>query len=194
MRLIEVNEAGRVLRLQEFPDTWTVSDGELTSEAGHAMPGTWYPAPEGVADGDTYDSADDTITKPAGPSLAELKARAIAAINHHSGLARLRFVTDSAFQETEYDLTLEEANAYKAAGYTGDVPPMVQAEVDAQDITAREATDFIIATANTLRTAAAAIRTHRRAGIVAIEAASTAPAIDTIRDDTLAALDLIRPG
>lgn len=126
-------------------------------------------------------------------SLAHLRQLAIDRVNAAAGAARLRFVTDSPFQGTEYDLTLEEARAYETAGYTGDVPPMVQAEVDAQGLTAQQAAEFIIATATGWRTAAALIKAIRRAAIVSIEVAGDEQTIDTLVAGAETALAAVQP-
>lgn len=153
----------------------------------------WVPYVDGANEGDTYDEQTGEFSPPPRPPIEDIRRLAIARVNNAAGAARLRFVTNSPYQQTEYDLTYEEALAYRADGYTGDVPAMVQAEADAQRITARQATDFIIATADGWRAAAAAIKRIRRVAIVAIEAAATESDANTLAEDADTALEVIRP-
>lgn len=77
MDVIEIDDAGKVLRRQGVPDTWTVANGRITSVLGHDPFPTnrWYLAPAGAKEGDTYDPVTDTLTPAPGPTLVEIRLR-----------------------------------------------------------------------------------------------------------------------
>ena len=68
-------------------------------------------------------------------------------IDQAAGAARARYITVAPGQESTYMQKTMDATAYKAAGYTGDVPLMIQAEADAVGCTPQEAADQILAQA-----------------------------------------------
>ena len=68
-------------------------------------------------------------------------------IDTAAGAARARYITVAAGQEATYMQKTMDATAYKAVGYTGPVPLMIQAESDAVGCTAQEAADQILAQA-----------------------------------------------
>lgn len=61
-----------------------------------------------------------------------------------AGEARARYVSQGVGQESTYMLKAEQAKAFKANNYTGEVPTFVAAEMAAMGSTAQEAADFII--------------------------------------------------
>lgn len=78
---------------------------------------------------------------------------------------------------TEYAEAESQAQAFKDAGYAGDIPAYVQAWADATGKTAQWAADDILATAAAWRTAQTAIRANR---LACKEAARKAEAFETI--------------
>ena len=85
-----------------------------------------------------------------------------AKIDEAAGLARSKYITVAAGQEITYILKGQQAQAYKAANYTGPVPAMVQAEADAEGITPQAATDNILAQQDAWVIKAAQIEQARR--------------------------------
>lgn len=154
----------------------------------------WVDYDDSAAEGDIYDEQEGTFAPPPPPPIEDVRAAALRTIDEAAGAARARFITAEPGQESVYQLKREAAQAFKAAGYTGDVPAFIQAEATAQGMTAQEATDFILDTAAAWIAVAVQIEQLRQAGKVGTRAAQSVQAIETIRDDTLAALDLIRPG
>ena len=68
-------------------------------------------------------------------------------IDTAAGAARARYITVAAGQEATYMQKTMDATAYKAVGYTGPVPLMIQAEADAVGCTPQEAADQILSQA-----------------------------------------------
>ncbi|MBZ0127147.1 MAG: hypothetical protein K8F32_12320, partial [Rhodocyclaceae bacterium] len=93
-----------------------------------------------VADADGYPNAID----PPPLSLNQVQAVALAAIDAEAGVARARYITVAPGQEATYILKAQQAAAFKAGGYAGAVPGLVQAEVDATGATAQQAADAIL--------------------------------------------------
>lgn len=82
-----------------------------------------------------------------------VKAQAMARIDAAAGAARLRYITEVPGQQATYLDKAAEARDYAAAGYAGEVPPLVQAEVSAyadagEIVTAQEAAESILATSS----------------------------------------------
>lgn len=77
-------------------------------------------------------------------------------------------------RETEYKQAEAEASAFRAAGYSGQVPEYVKAWATAKGESAQWAADSILATATAWRATQAQIRTNRLACKEAARAATTA--------------------
>ena len=125
-------ESGVVREVVELPD------GVTPQQVFHASQ-VWIAAPEGCAEG--WIMRSGTLLPPDG--LDVLYDRIDAA----AGAARARYITVAPGQEATYMQKTMGATAYKAAGYAGDVPLMIQAEADAVGCTAQEAADQILAQA-----------------------------------------------
>lgn len=82
---------------------------------------------------------------------------------------------------SEYTTAKEQAASYVAAGYTGAVPPYVQAWADAKKQTARWAADSIIATASSWGAAQESIRVNRLALKEAARNAVDQAALDGVK-------------
>jgi len=116
-----------------------------------------------VADGE----GRPMLADPPAPTLGEVKAAALAAIDRAAGVARARYITIAPGQEATYLLKAQQAAAFKGAGYAGAVPGLVQAEVDATGATPQEAADAILAEGAAWEFKAAQIESARRRGKVA---------------------------
>ncbi|WP_296592649.1 hypothetical protein [Methylophaga sp.] len=98
---------------------------------------------------------------------------AINLINQAAGEARIRYTTNSPGQDATYQLKLQDANAFKSAGYPESVIddyPFINAEANANNTSGEDAADFIISTANQWKLLAATIEQVRRAGSNAVMA------------------------
>lgn len=137
-----------------------------------------------VADADGYPIAVD----PPAPSLAELLAAALSEIDAEAGRARARYITVAPGQEATYILKAQQAGAFKAAGYTGAVPGLVQAEMDATGATAQAAADDILAQEAAWAYKAAQIESARRRGKVAAGNAADAAGVVAARAAAIAEL------
>lgn len=93
---------------------------------------------------------------------------------------------------TEYALAEQESTAYKAAGYTGTVPPTVQSWATAKGSTAQWAADDMIAMATGWRTAQGVMRANRLAKKEAARAAADIAALNVISADWIAFVATIR--
>lgn len=80
----------------------------------------------------------------------------------------------------EYALAESDATAYKAAGYSGTVPPSVQSWATAKGWTATQSADDILVTATAWRGAQAAIRANRLGKKEAVKAAADSAAIEAL--------------
>lgn len=89
-------------------------------------------------------------------------------IDAKAGAVRECYITIAPGQEATYMLKAEDARNYKAAGYTGTVPPLVNAEATATGTTATQATDRILYEQEMWRQLAAMIEGTRRAGKIAV--------------------------
>lgn len=98
------------------------------------------------------------ITEAPAPSFADVRAAAIRTIDADVDAIYAAVIGN---RQAEYDLAEKDAQAYKAAGYTGTVPASVQAWADAKKQTAKWAADDILATSANWRTLQADIRAYR---------------------------------
>lgn len=122
------------------------------------------------------------------PTLAELQASAVRRIDAAAEATRLRYITGGAGQAATYMVKEQQAEAFKAAGYAGTVPGMVQAEVDATGATAQQAADVILATRDAWVAKAVQIEDARRKGDVAVAVAADVAAVQAALSTALAAL------
>ena len=94
----------------------------------------------------------------------------IVNIDVEADIIRTRVVGDPV-RVFEYQWAETEANAYKAAGYTGTVPVSVSSWATAKGWTPQQACDDILVAAATFRSVMAAIRNTRLIGKEQIRAA-----------------------
>lgn len=133
------------------------------------------------------DSEADAIRNPP-PTLSQSIASALTDIDADAGKARARYITIAPGQEATYLLKAQQAVAFKAAGYTGPVPGLVQAEIDATGATATVATDAILTQQAAWEAKAAQIESARRTGKVHVASATNVAAVKAALDIALAAL------
>lgn len=118
---------------------------------------------------------------PPAPTLDQVQAAVLAAIDAAAGAARARYITISPGQEATYLLKAAQAEAFKSAGYIGAVPGLVQAEIDATGATAQQGTDAILAQQVAWEYKAAQIESARRRGKVAVGNAGDAAAVEVAK-------------
>lgn len=101
------------------------------------------------------------------------KKEAAINIDRAAGEARCKFITTVPGQGETYILKAKQAELFKAANYTGTVPGLIQAEVDATGTTAQQATDFILMMQELWLGKATQIESARRRGKVLVDSSST---------------------
>ena len=119
---------------------------------------------------------------------AEQAANAAAAFPNAKAAALLKIDADTdaiygailGNRAEEYTSASDDAVAYKAAGYTGTVPPGVQSWATAKGWTATKAADDILATTTAWVNAQNAIRATRLARKEQVRAATDAAGISTV--------------
>jgi hypothetical protein len=121
------------------------------------------------------DEEANQLLNPA-PVLEEVIAKSLLQIDADTDAI---YVAAIGNREPEYREAEAAANAYKDAGYTGDVPSAVQSWATAKDWTAQQAADDILAAAELLNTAKLAIRAQRLLRKEQVRAAATVKAVDT---------------
>lgn len=140
----------------------------------------WQALLEGQASGQVI-SADangnPVLVTPAGPTLSQAQDSGLKQIDIEAEALRGVYITANSGQVATYILKYNEATAFKTAGYTGDVPGLVQAEVAAIGGTAQAAADSILAQYAAWTALAASIETVRRTAKVAVNAATTTAAV-----------------
>lgn len=131
------------------------------------------------------------LADPPAPLLADVLASALAAIDTTAGAARSRYITTVPGQEATYLIKAQQARDYQAAGHTGPVPALVQAEADATGEAPQLACGRILAEEAAWIAKAAQIETARRRGKIAVGAAADVPAVDAARELALAELEAL---
>ena len=124
-------------------------------------------------------------------TLEQLRATAGMRIDERAERVRLRYITPGAGQAATYLIKERQAEAFRAAGYTGDVPAMIQAEVDATGSTAQAAADLILAQRDAWIGKAAQIELERRRGKIATEAAADEGELEIALKQALDALEAL---
>lgn len=146
-----------------------------------------------AATGCTYMNSAWTLT-PEGQAVFDAKLQAAKA----ELLRQIRTDDDAIYADTignrlsEYTLAEAEATAYKAAGYSGQVPASVSSWADAKGWTAKQATDDILNQAVAWRGAAELIRRNRLAAKENAKSATTFAQVDSISATWGAFVNLIR--
>lgn len=122
------------------------------------------------------------------PATAEEIAGAIAEIDRTCDTKRNRYVSTGSLVVEEYRLAAKQAAAYKAAGYSGQVPASVQSWATAKGWTATQAADDILATEAAWMAVLAAIRNIRLPAKEQARAATTQAQVRAILVGVRAAL------
>lgn len=157
---------------------------EITAEQHAALLAEQSAGKRIVSDANGYPIAVD----PPPLSLDQVKAVALAAIDAEAGVARARYITVAPGQEATYLMKAQQSAAFKAGGYAGAVPGLVQAEMDATGATAQQAADDILAQEAAWAFKAAQIESARRRGKVAAGNAADAATVDAARAAAIAEL------
>lgn len=115
--------------------------------------------------GDTLDVIGGHIVVVPKPLLApdEVKTKLVRQIDLAADMARLTIAGDP-LRVVEYERAALEAQAYKAAGYIGSVPPAVKSWADAKGWSGQQAADNILAEAAAWNQALYGIRDMRLKG------------------------------
>lgn len=137
-------------------------------------------------------SGDPILIDQPDPDLETTRAGALARMDREAETLRSLFITASPGQIATYIMKYNDATAFKAAGYTGDVPLLVQAEADATGDNAQEAANAIIAQYLAWNTLAGHIERARRVTKVAITNADSHTLINSSLASGLAAFEQIR--
>ena len=164
------------------------TDGDISSLFNPAMQWvdvtTVEPAP-GV--GWSYDGQDFTAKAlPPTVTLTELKAGFCVAIDAAADAAYIAIGGPSPGRLAEYRQANDDAIAFKAANYSGDVPPTIGCWMQATGWTAQQACDDVLATAAAWNTALVFIRSARLLGKSSVNAAPTAAAAKDAADTATA--------
>jgi len=137
---------------------------------------------------------------PAVPTLVQAQRSANTAIDAQAGATRLKYITDVAGQSETYLAKTKDAAAYKAAAYPfASIAsyPMTQAEGKAVYGSAPTAAqyqagaDYIIATEGQWVALAASIEQQRRAGKIAVNAATTNAGAQAAQQAAITALQAL---
>lgn len=122
-------------------------------------------------------------------SIERTRQAALREIDAKAGAVRGRYITVAPGQEATYLLKASAAEAYTAAGYAGSIPALVQAEATVTNRTAAQAAAAILAERDAWVGKAAQIEQARRAGKIAVAAASTVEDLAAARGEAIAALE-----
>lgn len=125
--------------------------------------------------------------QPTAPTLQDLKATLCVSIDSSADAVYIAIGGPSPGRLAEYQQAQTEANAFKAAGYAGMVPPTVQCWATAKGWTGQQACDDILTTAAQWLGALQAIRSARLMGKQAVlnsadEASARAASAAAIED------------
>lgn len=133
-------------------------------------------------DGKTY-SGFDFAALP----LAAATQVACQQIDQAADAARRAVLGDS-LRALEYQLTAQEATTFAAADYSGDVPPTVQAWMDAAGLDAKDAADSILAKAAAWKKALYELRALRLKGKQDVLKAATHDGAEAIADVAISSI------
>ncbi|MBN3862084.1 hypothetical protein HCU66_07555 [Pseudomonas frederiksbergensis] len=117
--------------------------------------------------------------------LAAALVAAAQQVDQAADAARVAVLGDS-LRALEYERAAVEAKAFAAAGYTGDMPPSVQAWAEAAELEPRAAADGIIAEADAWQAALYAIRAARLKGKQRVLKATSHDAAEALADTAIA--------
>lgn len=165
-----------------FYDDGIHSPAQMPADAKLITDQVWSDVLAAQATGDVIQSDANGLpiaVAPPAPTVAQVQASALLQIDAEAEVLRSQFITANSGQVATYILKYNQAIAYQAANYTGDVPGLVQSEVVATSTTAQASCEAIITQYNTWANLAAAIETTRRSAKVAVNAATNVGQITT---------------
>ncbi|MDC6179546.1 hypothetical protein [Ralstonia solanacearum] len=122
--------------------------------------------------------------------LVALKQRLCDQLDAAADAVRLA-VVGNPLRAVEYQRASDEALAYRAAGYSGGVPPSVQSAVDAKGETAQQAADAILTMHAAWNAALYDIRTLRLKGKEAIRSAASEDIADDATKQAIAGVQKV---
>lgn len=139
------------------------------------------------------DLAVQTIVDSYDP-LPEAKAAAINSVNTKAGEVRTRYVTAVPSQDATYQMKLEDAKAFRDAGYPEDAIssyPFIVGEAEALQSTGEVAATLIITTAQGWTYLASAIENERRVTTESIKRCTDWTLCSGIASEAIARLDAL---
>lgn len=119
--------------------------------------------------------------------LAAAQLLACRQIDQAADAAR-RAVLGESLRALEYQVTAEEAAAFAAADYSGEVPPSVQAWMDAAGLEAQAATDSILAQAAAWKSALYELRALRLKAKQQVLKAASHDSVEALTDPAIEAI------
>lgn len=128
------------------------------------------------------------------PSIAMVQASLCACIDSAADEVYIAIGGPSPGRLAEYNQANDDAVAFAAAGYTGDVPATISCWVQAAGLTAQQACDDILATASAWGNALIAIRSARLLGKAAVNAADSVQAAHAAANAAIADLRAVPVG
>ncbi len=131
---------------------------------------------------------------PTTPATADDIAAAIKEVDALCDAKRNRYISVGSLVVEEYRLAAKQAQAYKAAGYSGQVPASVQSWATAKGWAAQQAADDILATEAAWMAVLAAIRNIRLPAKEQARVATTREALAAIAAQVRAGLAAIPEG
>lgn len=115
-------------------------------------------------------------------------------IDKEAAKARSRFISTGAGQDATYVVKGEQAQAYRDAGYAGDVPAYIALEAAATGSTAQATADLILTLRDQWNTLVGpAIEAQRIGGKASVRAAETVEQVDAAMRAATLALQAITP-
>lgn len=179
-----------ILQLMGYePDT----DFEVWDDGAGPYIAVWLHADPEPTDTDVNNFYASYLAHP--DRLVEQKTEAKRLVDEAAEVARLRYVTTGSAQAMVYLRKETEADAYKLAGYPAvgspnEYPHLTQEAANTGQ-TEQQVADLIIATRDLWIEKSALIEGERMGGKKNVDDAADESAVDTARDNAVAALDAI---
>ena len=133
-------------------------------------------------------------TEPPEPTMAEVKLTLCAQIDAAADTAYIAIGGPSPGRLAEYKQAKADADAFKAAAYTGPVPDTIACWAEAKAWTAEQACDDILTTATSWEMALSVIRRQRLIGKASVNAASDAAAAQAAADLAISTIQSVPAG
>lgn len=136
---------------------------------------------DGLLPGETF------VSDPPEPTLAQVKLDLCAQVDAARDAAYATIGGNNAGRIQEYTMARDDAMAYRAAGYTGDIPVGVSSWVT-PNRTAQQAADGIIATADSWTAFVGAVRSYTLPGKYAVNMATDEASARSAADQAIASI------